>query len=71
MQLAFPPSFILATCASVHLSIVNDLTNVMCTPRERWMPEQFKHTKVPKSNDAHCGMGTSQSAHVLFSPLFE
>ena len=38
-----------------HASIVIDRTCVMCTPKDRWHPEQFKHRKIPRLALAQVG----------------
>lgn len=37
----------------------------MCTPSERWMPEQVKHTNTPRLTLDHVGFLVPQSAHIL------
>jgi hypothetical protein len=44
-----------------------DLTWDMCTPSERWIPLQSKHTNTPKFFDVHFGFGVVQSKHILLS----
>ena len=59
------------TCFSFHVSSVVDRTNDMCTPRERWMPEQFVQMKMPRLTDAQRGWREGQSAHSWFSGRFK
>ena len=44
-----------------------DLTWEMCTPKERWMPEQSRQTKTPKFLLVHLGFSVPQSKQCLFS----
>ncbi len=46
------PIFMLLTQSLFHISSFVDLTRVMEGPRARWAPEQFIHTKTPKSSEA-------------------
>jgi hypothetical protein len=64
--LPLPHLSIEANCSSVQLSRSTDLTREICTPIERWIPEQRMHTKTPMFQDAHRGcLLRLQSAHVL------
>ena len=40
------------TSASLKASIVTERTKEMCTPRERWMPEQARQKKMPNLGEA-------------------
>jgi hypothetical protein len=63
----FPHFSMLAICSSVHESRSTLFTLLMCTPRDRWMPEHRMQTKTPKFQDAHRGcLLRLQSAHDLF-----
>lgn len=65
--LLLPHFTILPSCSSVHESRSTDLTLLMCTPRERCIPEQRIHMKTPKFQAAHRGcLLRLQSAHDLF-----
>ena len=59
------------TCFSFHVSNVVERTNDMCTPSERWMPEQFVQMKMPRLTDAQRGWREGQSAHSWFSGRFK
>ena len=59
------------TCTSLHRSSCVDRTKEMCTPRLRWMPLQFVHTKMPRFTLAHRGSRIGQSAHTRFSGRFK
>mmetsp|Transcript_43828 Transcript_43828/g.89530 ORF Transcript_43828/g.89530 Transcript_43828/m.89530 type:complete len:345 (-) Transcript_43828:226-1260(-) len=43
----FPPTSIDTSSYRFHVSISQLLTNVRCTPSDRWMPEQSRHMKIP------------------------
>jgi len=40
-------------CSGVQESMAMERTKEMCTPRERWTPEQSRQNTVPKDTDAH------------------
>ncbi|KAJ8293589.1 hypothetical protein OF846_003590 [Rhodotorula toruloides] len=46
----FPHLWTFATCSGVQVSRSIDLMREMCTPRERWMPEQRMQTKTPRQS---------------------
>lgn len=50
-----PQRIMLWSCSSVHVSRSTLLTLDMCTPSERWMPEQRMQTKTPRFQLAHRG----------------
>ena len=52
-----------STCLVVQLSKFTLLTNEMCTPSARWMPEQSIHINTPKLAEAHRGPLLQQSTH--------
>ena len=47
-----PMSSTKATCSGSQVSSVVERTLDMCVPKERWMPEQFRHTKTPRLTEA-------------------
>ena len=51
------------------MSMFADLTWVMCTPKERWTPEQSRQMKTPKFLLVHLGFSVWQSKQCLFSFL--
>lgn len=59
-----------ATCSSVHLSNVVDLTLDMCTPNPRCDPLQLVQKNTPNDVDAHLGKRIVHSEHVRFSDRF-
>jgi hypothetical protein len=68
---SLPIVSISTTCFSFHVSNVVERTNDMCTPSERWMPEQFVQMKMPRLTDAQRGWREGQSAHSWFSGRFK
>merc|ERR1719318_946457 len=66
-SLAFllPPTFILFSSVSFHLSMVTDLTKDRCTPNPRCFPEHSKHIQIPKVTLTHCGLWVPHSKHLL------
>ena len=64
----FPPLTRNRSSSSLlHRSMFADLTWDMCTPSERWIQLQSKHTNTPKFFDVHFGFGVVQSKHILLS----
>jgi len=53
--LLLPHFTILCNCSSVHESKSTLFTRLMCTPSERWMPEQRMQTKTPRFQEAQRG----------------
>lgn len=62
----FPPRLTRFICSGVQVSRIMERTNVICVPRDLWLPAQSKQIKVPKPNEDHDGLGALQSTHLLF-----
>mmetsp|Transcript_9084 Transcript_9084/g.22744 ORF Transcript_9084/g.22744 Transcript_9084/m.22744 type:complete len:202 (-) Transcript_9084:161-766(-) len=56
-----------SSSSGVHLSMLADLTAVMCTPRLRWMPEQSRQMNTPNCLLVHLGLVVVQSKQCLLS----
>lgn len=61
----------MAYSAGSKSSNVRDLILLMCTPMDRWTPEQSMHTRHPIFSDTQSGLGRLHSAQFgLFERIF-
>ena len=61
---SFPPLALNKSSSSaVHRSMFALFTAVMCTPNDRWIPEQSRHINTQKFFDVHFGLAVLQSKH--------